>query len=81
MGAITQYVPHMLVAAVATVTTYVFKDHVKRDDTRFADIKTDYQRIDDKLDAHYTNLMTAISNAASAASAAAAAAQAALDKR
>ncbi len=32
---ITDYIPHGMIAAFAGVVTYVFRDHVKRDDDRF----------------------------------------------
>ncbi len=32
---IADYIPHGMIAAFAGVVTYVFRDHVKRDDDRF----------------------------------------------
>lgn len=42
---ISDYVPHGMVAAFAGIVTYVFRDHVKQDDSRFANLKTDLTTI------------------------------------
>jgi hypothetical protein len=36
----TDYIPHGVAAAFAAVVTYVFRDHVKQDDSRFSEMKT-----------------------------------------
>lgn len=47
---IQDYIPHALVVAFGSVVSYVYRDHVKRDDARFADVREDYKEISAKLD-------------------------------
>jgi hypothetical protein len=42
---IQDYIPHGMVAAFAGVVTYVFRDHVKQDDARFAEMKSGFADI------------------------------------
>lgn len=48
---LTDYVPHGIVTAFGAVVAFVARDHFKRDDVRFAEIKVDYASISTKLDA------------------------------
>lgn len=48
---ISDYIPHGVVVAFTTIVGFVARDHMKRDDARFAEVKADYDRISDKLDA------------------------------
>jgi hypothetical protein len=48
---VTDYIPHGLVTAFGTVVAFVARDHFKRDDQRFAEVKADYATISAKLDA------------------------------
>jgi hypothetical protein len=45
MSGVTDYIPHGLVTAFGAVVTYVFRDHIKQDDARFAEIKTGFADI------------------------------------
>lgn len=38
---VTDFIPHGMVAAFAGIAAYVYKDHVKQDDSRFGKIATD----------------------------------------
>jgi hypothetical protein len=51
MNSPSDYIPHGLVVAFATVVSWVYRDHVKRDDSRFDALKADYDKLDAKLDA------------------------------
>lgn len=53
---LTDYIPHGVVTAFGAVVAYVARDHFKRDDARFAEIKVDYKAIDAKLDAQNTTV-------------------------
>lgn len=44
------YIPHTLAAGFTAVVAFVARDHFKRDDTRFAEVKSDYKAIEAKLD-------------------------------
>jgi hypothetical protein len=46
----TDYVPHGMVAVVATVAAWVFRDHAKRDDARFTYFNQSVEDVKDKLD-------------------------------
>ena len=45
---VADYIPHGLVTAFAGVVTYVFRDHVKQDDARFAEIKNGFKDVTDR---------------------------------
>lgn len=47
---VTDYIPHGMVTAFGAVVAFVARDHFKRDDQRFAEVKADYQTISGKLD-------------------------------
>lgn len=47
---ITDYIPHMAVAALATVVSWVGRDHLKRDDLRFKYMADATRDISNKLD-------------------------------
>ena len=47
---ITDYVPHGMVAALATVVTWVFREHVKQDEKRFDKFGDAYVALTEKLD-------------------------------
>lgn len=49
----TDYIPHGLVATLATVVGYVFNSHVKADKERFSQLTDDNAALDKKLDAHF----------------------------
>jgi hypothetical protein len=40
MSGISDYIPHGMVTAFAGIVTYVFRDHIKQDDARFTEVKT-----------------------------------------
>lgn len=42
---IADFIPHGMVTALAGVVTYVFRDHVKRDDVRFKEIRDDLKTL------------------------------------
>jgi hypothetical protein len=44
------YIPHGAVAALGGVVAYVFKDHTKRDDERFKEVKETHAALDGKYD-------------------------------
>lgn len=47
---ITDYVPHGIATAFAGVVSFVARDHFKRDDQRYTELKANYSKIDTKLD-------------------------------
>jgi hypothetical protein len=48
--ALTDYIPHAAIGALATVVAYVFKSHEDRDDHRFDKIENAFLDVNDKLD-------------------------------
>lgn len=46
----SDYIPHGLVAALGAVVSWVYKDHVKRDDARFDAIQATFDSLGAKLD-------------------------------
>ncbi len=42
---VQDYIPHGMIAAFASVVTYVFRDHTKQDDRRFAEIKQGFSEV------------------------------------
>jgi hypothetical protein len=42
---VQDYIPHGMIAAFASVVTYVFRDHTKQDDRRFEEIKQGFAEI------------------------------------
>lgn len=68
---IQDYIPHGMVAAFAGVVTYVFRDHVKQDDSRFAEIKQGFTDITerqtaiaDKMAANHAEILSTLLHAA-----------------
>lgn len=55
----TDYLPHGMVAALATVATWVFRDHVKQDERRFGSLSKSIDGLSTKLD---TAIATQASN-------------------
>jgi hypothetical protein len=53
---LTEYIPHGLVATLATVVGYVFSSHVKADKERFEQLTDENNALDAKLDAHFISL-------------------------
>ena len=53
---VTDYIPHGLVVAFGTVVAYVYKDHVGRDDARFAKADADMKDLGAKIDRHYEQI-------------------------
>lgn len=47
---ISEYIPHAMIVAFASVSAWVFRDHVERDDRRFETVAGALQRMSDKLD-------------------------------
>lgn len=41
----TDFIPHGMITALAGIVTYVFRDHVKRDDARFDEIREDLKTL------------------------------------
>jgi hypothetical protein len=41
----SDYIPHALVTALATVVSFVYRDHVKQDDRRFDKVSTELTNI------------------------------------
>jgi hypothetical protein len=69
---VTDYIPHGMIAAVASAVTYVFREHVKSDDARFADVKdglkdiVDRQtEISDKISDNHTEILRLLIDAGS----------------
>jgi hypothetical protein len=52
----TDYIPHGLVAALGAVVAYMYKDHVKRDDSRFEKADKDMAELGAKIDRHYEQI-------------------------
>jgi hypothetical protein len=50
------YIPHGMATALGGIVAYVYRDHVKRDDSRFKDAKTDLDALGKKIDEHYVNI-------------------------
>ena len=48
--AVTDYIPHMAVTALATVVSWVGREHFKRDDTRFRYMADSVNNLGSKLD-------------------------------
>jgi hypothetical protein len=58
------YIPHGMVAAFASVVTFVFRQHTKQDDDRYTDIKTNLalivarqQDISDTMASNHTEIL------------------------
>jgi hypothetical protein len=47
------YIPHGVIVVFGAVVSWVYKDHVKRDDERFAEVKSDYDQLAQKIDSHF----------------------------
>jgi hypothetical protein len=52
----TDYIPHGMVAALAGMVGYVFKNHVKEDKERFAQLTDENAALDRKLDQHFLSM-------------------------
>lgn len=68
------YVPHGLIIAFGTVLSYIWRDHIKQDDTRFMGIKDELAIISDrqvelgdKISANHAELLKALVTAGQAA--------------
>lgn len=68
---IQDYIPHGMIVAFASVVSYVFRDHVKQDDSRFAEIKQGFTdvtsrqtEIADKMAANHAEILKVLLTAA-----------------
>ena len=61
---VTQFIPHGMVVALGGIITYVWRDHTKRDDERFAEVKGDTDGLGEKLDEHFLALSGQLTNIA-----------------
>ena len=68
---IQDYIPHGMIVAFASVVSYVFRDHVKQDDSRFAEIKQGFTdvtsrqtEIADKMATNHAEILKVLFTAA-----------------